>query len=82
MYGRPRSPQPLLFYLPDDPHERRDLSSERPEVLAQRSAMLEQWREGMLAASGSCDPILDQGLSMPYERFMERLFGRKRSDHE
>ena len=82
VYGRPRSPQPLLFYLPDDPHERRDLSSERPEVLAQRSAMLEQWREGMLAASGSCDPILDQGLSMPYERFMERLFGRKRSVHE
>lgn len=76
VYGRPRSPEPLLFYLPADPRELHDLHAERPEMLARLRSLLDEWRAGMAAASGESDPILAQGLSLPYERFMRRLLGR------
>lgn len=75
VYGRPRSSSPLLFHLPTDPHERYDLAAERPDMLRELGGMLDEWRAAMQQASGAPDPIMSQGLSLPYERFMARLFG-------
>jgi hypothetical protein len=39
--------------------------------------MLAQWRADMADVTGEPDPILAQGLSLSYDRFMQRLFGRR-----
>jgi arylsulfatase A-like enzyme len=75
-YGRPRRPAPLLFDLERDPHERYDLSRERPEILARLCDQLDRWRGAMAAATGEPDPIQAQGLSLPYAYFMARLRAR------
>lgn len=76
LYGRARSPEPLLFDLADDPAESRDLAAERPDRVAALRADLEQWRAAELARSGDPDPIRAGALSLPYERFMRRRFER------
>ena len=76
-YGRPRSPDPLLFDLCRDPAETRDLSRERPDVLHGMLAQLAAWRAEMAAATGEPDPIREQGLSLGYDQFMERLLARR-----
>ncbi len=76
-YGRPRSPQPLLFNLRDDPGERHDLSHQRPEILAALLGELGDWRAEMARVTGEPDPIQAQGLSLPYDRFMGRLRARR-----
>ncbi len=76
-YGRPRDPRPLLFDLLGDPGETRDLSTEMPGKLEEMLGRLRSWREETLRATGEHDPILEQGLSLPYDRFMERLLARR-----
>ncbi len=78
VYGRPRRPDTLLFDLEHDPCERHDLSRERPEILAALEGDLQRWRDDMARATGAPDPIEVQGLSLPYDFFMERLFARRR----
>jgi arylsulfatase A-like enzyme len=77
LYGRPRNPDPLLFDLAGDPCERHDLHEHRPDTLEELSRILADWRSEMSAASGEPDPIQAQGLSLRYDVFMERLFGRR-----
>jgi arylsulfatase A-like enzyme len=76
-YGRPRRPDPLLFDLRADPGERHDVSGACPEKLAELLGALEAWRAAMLQATGEPDPIQAQGLSLPYERFMQRVLARQ-----
>jgi arylsulfatase A-like enzyme len=76
VYGQPRRPDPLLFDLERDPHERHDLSREQPETLAALCKELDRWRTAMAAATGEPDPIQAQGLSLPYDYFMARLHAR------
>lgn len=78
VYGRPRRPDALLFDLQHDPREQRDLSRERPETLTALQRDLQRWRDAMAGATGEPDPIEAQGLSLPYDTFMERLFARRR----
>jgi arylsulfatase A-like enzyme len=78
VYGRPRRPDALLFDLEHDPCERHDLSHERPETLAVLERDLQRWRDAMASATGEPDPIEAQGLSLPYDSFMDRLFARRR----
>lgn len=78
VYGRPRRPDALLFDLQHDPRERRDISRERPETLTALERDLQRWRDAMAGATGEPDPIEAQGLSLPYDTFMERLFARRR----
>jgi arylsulfatase A-like enzyme len=77
LYGRPRSPEPLLFDLRHDPGERHDLHMERPEKLAEMRQILETWRSEMRQTTGEPDPIQARGISLPYQQFMERLFARR-----
>ncbi len=77
VYGRRRRPEPLLFDLRSDPEERHDLHAERPDMLAELLDHLQRWRDEMRDATGEPDPIQAQGLSLPYDRFMERLFARR-----
>lgn len=77
LYGRPRDPAPLLFDLRDDPCEQHTLAAEHPEKLDELSQVLADWRSEMAQTTGEPDPIQAQGLSLSYESFMERLFGRK-----
>ena len=77
LYGRARNPSPLLFNLEADPCEQRNLADEHPEKLNELCQILANWRADMAQASGESDPIQAQGLSLSYESFMERLFGRK-----
>lgn len=72
LYGRPRDPSPRLFDLTVDPSERHDLAAERPDAVARLWAELDAWRAEQEKATGLPDPVLTQGLSLPYERFMER----------
>jgi arylsulfatase A-like enzyme len=75
-YGRPRSPEPLLFDSILDPGGQCDLSHEQPDRLAEMLATLKQWRSEMAAMTGEPDPIQCQGLTLPYARFMERVLAR------
>jgi arylsulfatase A-like enzyme len=76
-YGRPRSPEPLLFDLKDDPTEERNLAPKMPGKLTEMHADLEAWRAGMAKVTGEPDPIRAQGLGLPYERFMRRVLNRR-----
>ncbi|GCE08365.1 sulfatase family protein [Dictyobacter aurantiacus] len=78
-YGRPRSPQPLLFDLCNDPAEQHDLSQQQPEKLAEMLDLLRSWRARMATMTGEPDPIQAQGLSLSYERFMKRLLARQKT---
>lgn len=77
LYGQPRDPAPLLFDLRNDPCEQHNLAAEHPDKLAELCQMLADWRSQMARATGESDPIQAQGLSLHYDSFMERLFGRK-----
>jgi arylsulfatase A-like enzyme len=72
VYGRPRDPSPRLFDVAADPSERHDLAAERPDAVARLIAELDAWRAEQEKVTGLPDPVLTQGLSLPYERFMER----------
>lgn len=77
LYGRPRDPAPLLFDLRNDPCEQHNLAAEYPEKLNELCRILAAWRSEMAQVTGEPDPIQAQGLSMRYDSFMLRLFGRK-----
>jgi len=38
---------------------------------------LKEWRTEMASITGEPDPIQGHGLSLPYSRFMERMFARR-----
>jgi arylsulfatase A-like enzyme len=76
-YGRPRCANPLLFDLWSDPVERHDLGGELPNKLAELLGMLKEWPTEMTSITGEPDPIQSHGLSLPYPRFMERMFARR-----
>ena len=77
VYGRTRRADPLLFDLWADPAEQHNLAAELPDRLRRLLATLESWRTTTAQATGEPDPILAQGLSLPYGRFMERLRARR-----
>jgi len=77
-YGRARPDEPSLFDLrPGAAGEVQDVARHHPEQLASMNRMLETWRAAMQEATDEPDPILAQGLSLPFDRFMARMFGRK-----
>ncbi|MBO0810691.1 MAG: sulfatase [Microlunatus sp.] len=75
LYGRPRKPDPLLYDLLADPAELDDRAAAHPEVTATMLAELNAWR----SSQADVDPILINGLSLPYERFMSRRLARLRA---
>jgi arylsulfatase A-like enzyme len=77
LYGRPRDPAPLLFDLREDPCEQHNLAARQPAKLSKLSQILAEWRSEMAEVTGEPDPIEAQGLSLRYESFMVRLFGRR-----
>ncbi len=51
-------PPVMLFNLEEDPHETRDLASERPDIADRGLALLEQWTADMMAMSANrIDPL-------------------------
>jgi arylsulfatase A-like enzyme len=51
-------PPVMVFNVQDDPHETRDLASERPDVADRGMAILESWQADMMATSTSrVDPL-------------------------
>ena len=77
LYGRPRSPEPLLFDLRADPGERHNVHTELPTKAAELRGILDAWCAGMASITGEPDPVRAQGLSLPYAYFMERVFARR-----
>lgn len=77
LYGQPRDPAPLLFDLQNDPYEQHNLAAEHPDKLSELCQMLADWRSEMAQVTREPDPIQAQGLSLRYDSFMLRLFGRK-----
>lgn len=47
----------LLFDVAADPHERRDLSADEPELAGRGRKLLDAWREEMLSSSPHPDPM-------------------------
>lgn len=76
-YGRPRRPDPQLFDLRADPGEWRDLAAEHPAQVAELLATLDAWRDEMARITGAPDPLREQGLSLAYSVFMERMLARR-----
>jgi arylsulfatase A-like enzyme len=76
-YGRPRSPVPLLFDLRADPGETRNVAEEHREQLTTLLTKLQEWRAAMVHSTGEPDPIQEQGLSLRYDIFMQRLLARR-----
>ena len=72
-YGNARSADPLLFDLRSDSAEQHDLSRDRPDKLAEMLTTLAEWRAEMARATGEPDPIQNQGLTLPYTQFMQRM---------
>jgi arylsulfatase A-like enzyme len=77
VYGRSRCADPLLFDLRSDSVERYNLSGKLPDKLAELLGTLKGWRTEMASITGEPDPIQGHGLSLPYFRFMERMFARR-----
>jgi arylsulfatase A-like enzyme len=77
IYGEPRDPAPLLFDLEHDPQESVDVSARFPEVAGELSHRLADWRASEVARRGGSDPVLENGLSLPFEGFMSRLRARR-----
>lgn len=49
----------MLFDLASDPHEQRDLASERPELVDRAMGLLAEWYEGMAKSSSTnVDPMM------------------------
>jgi len=76
-YGMPRDPALLLFDLRADPDEEHDIADDASDKLAELMGMLHTWRMEMAEATGEPDPIQAQGLSLSFDRFMERLLARR-----
>jgi arylsulfatase A-like enzyme len=76
LYGRPRKPDPLLYDLVADPAETCDIAATRPETTAAMLSELNAWRAAEVG--NNTDPILDSGLSLPYDKFMARRLARLR----
>ncbi|HEY6737848.1 MAG TPA: sulfatase [Actinopolymorphaceae bacterium] len=74
-YGRPRSPDPLLFDVGSDPAESVNLAESKPERVQELRGFLEGWRADMLGPDGP-DPLLTQPLTLPYAQFMRRVLDR------
>ena len=53
-----------LYYLPDDPGELNNIASERPEVVARLTSLMEEWIAGRLAATGLPDPLPVQPIPL------------------
>ncbi len=52
-------PHEMLFDVANDPHEQHDLAPERPDLIRQGNALLEQWyTEMMETASHDVDPLM------------------------
>ncbi len=77
VYGKPRSHEPLLFDLHNDPNEIHNLAPELPEVCTELLHSLSDWRNDMAKLTDEPDPIRQQGLSLPYDVFVKRLFARR-----
>ena len=78
----------MLFNLTDDPHEERDVSRERPELLARAAAHLEAWlAEAMRRSKGNVDPMMTALREGPLhargnvKRYAERLRATGRAHH-
>ncbi len=51
-------PPHMLFNVAEDPHETRNLAKERPEIVNQAEAMLEEWHANMMSTSDQAvDPL-------------------------
>ena len=77
LHGHDRDPAPQLYHLPTDPSEAHDVGQQHPEVLARMTTRLDEWRTAEVARRGGHDPVLENGLSLGYDEFMERMFRRK-----
>ena len=77
IYGQLRDPAPLLFDLENDPGERHDVSARHPDVRDEMARRLAHWRATEVAARGGSDPVLENGLSLPFDDFMSRLLARR-----
>ncbi|MHC5056028.1 MAG: sulfatase [Planctomycetota bacterium] len=79
-------PDEMLYNINEDPHEQRDLASERPEVCGDLARVLERWHAEMMASSTSkVDPlrtVLDEGgpfhANGQLPRYCERLEATER----
>lgn len=78
-YGRDRDPSPVLYDLAEDPAGHRDVAASRPADVARLRADLDAWRTAEEKITGQANPVLAQGLSLPYERFMARRGHRRPS---
>jgi arylsulfatase A-like enzyme len=77
IYGNQRGAKVLLYDLQNDPAESHDVGDEHPEVRAQLQQQLNDWRAAEVTRRGGDDPLLENGLSLGYHEFMERLLSRK-----
>lgn len=75
IYGQKRRPKPLLFNLENDPQEQKDVADEYSDVRDALLQKLNDWRKEEVARRCGHDPVQD-GLSLAYSEFMERLTGR------
>ncbi|MCC6483984.1 MAG: sulfatase [Armatimonadetes bacterium] len=72
-------PESMLFDLRDDPHEERDLASQKPEIVEQGLSYLNSWYEAMMAVSpDSEDPmweVIQEGGPFHTRGRLERYAG-------
>jgi arylsulfatase A-like enzyme len=77
LYGETRDPAPLLYDLENDPGERVNVAERYPDIAADLSEALATWRTAEVAQRNGSDPVIENGLSLPFDFFMQRLRSRK-----
>ena len=75
-YGNQRDPKVLLYDLINDPNETQNVADHNPSQRDRLLHRLQAWRAREVARLDGHDPLLENGLSLGYEEFMERMVRR------
>ncbi|MEO6906847.1 MAG: sulfatase-like hydrolase/transferase [Abditibacteriaceae bacterium] len=75
-YGNPRDPKVLLYDLKSDPNETQNVADRNPAQRDQLLQRLQSWRAQEVARLNGHDPLLENGLSLGFDEFMERMLKR------
>jgi arylsulfatase A-like enzyme len=75
-YGNPRSPEPLLYHLPTDPHERHNVAEQHTDIARALTKELGERVQSGLAQWGGVDPVASQTSGQGFAQAMDKLSER------
>ncbi|UCH33821.1 MAG: hypothetical protein JSV65_14820, partial [Armatimonadota bacterium] len=70
--------EPIMLHdMRADPHQATNLAAERPEIVGELSALMEEWRQEQIQKGGAPDPLEQMVAEGPFPYYSpERMFER------